>query len=569
MEESLPVPQEEKSASRLFTNAIGALLVLLCLATAIRGWLICHTEVTSRDSIGYERYAWELAHDDWKHVLRSNVHHALYPLTILLISRPVRLVVSGSDLVVMQLSAQIASGLAGTLLVFPMFYLGKELFSRRVGFWAAAIFQCLPVGARVMSDALSESLFLLTSTTALVCAVRAFRTGSVRQFALCGLCAGLAYLTRPEGISIVAAVGLVLLGRLTLVGGQYSWRQTAYCLTGLVVGCAVVAGPYMAIIQGFSNKTTTQDVLRTAEIIRTPSFGTMSLGRGTDFQSVPPLAVVGVWWPDGKTSDSLGHLGWSLCALHCEIGKGFFYVGWVPALLGLFMFRARGPANSGRLVLIVLCLLQCLALLRVGLVAGYVADRHVLIIVLCGMYWAVAAVFFLIEYVQAQTDLFSRLCPSAACLFFALVAVALPKTLAPLHANRAGHHAVGLWLAEHITPADELDDPFCWAAHYAGRTFCRDVGCPVACAPGSEEQEAETPRFRYVVHECRPDHRERFRKPTTPVADLVAAGGKVVYHWPEGMPLEEASIILFAVPLVSNSELPQLSQNTIKPVQSD
>jgi hypothetical protein len=58
-----------------------------------------------------------------------------------------------------------------------------------------------------------------------------------------------------------------------------------------------------------------------------------------------------------------------------------------------------------------------------------------------------------------------------------------------------------------------------------------------------------TTRFRYVVHECRPDHREHFRKPTSPVADLIASGGQAVYHWPEAIPLEEAQIILFVVPV--------------------
>src|SRR5439155_25718214 len=91
-------------------------------------------------------------------------------------------------------------------------------------------------------------------------------------------------------------------------------------------------------------------------------------------------------------------------------------------------------------------------------------------------------------------------------------------------------------------------DPFCWAGHYAGRTFCRDVGNPVDNAPGSDGAE-ETARFHYVVHECRPDHREHFRAPTTPPTDIFAAGGKVAYHWPEEKSLEEAKIILFAVPL--------------------
>src|SRR5205823_6444911 len=152
----------------------------------------------------------------------------------------------------------------------------------------------------------------------------------------------------------------------------------------------------------------------------------------------PVLAVVGIWWPDGKISDGLGHLGWSLYALGSEMGKGFFYVAWIPALVGLFTFRARWPASPGRNVLVILCLLQCLALLRVALVAGYVSDRHVLIIVLCGLYWAVAAVFYLIESsltlrvgvraptrsiseVRTKKITFSWLSPTAALLFLALI----------------------------------------------------------------------------------------------------------------------------------------------------
>src|SRR5207244_6114698 len=105
MEESSATPRHaEWNWSSQLKSDLGCLFILLLLATAIRVWLISHTEVTSRDSIGYERYAWELAHDNWIHVLRTNVHHPLYPLTVLAISAPVRQIVNGSDLVVMQLS---------------------------------------------------------------------------------------------------------------------------------------------------------------------------------------------------------------------------------------------------------------------------------------------------------------------------------------------------------------------------------------------------------------------------------------------------------------------------------
>src|SRR5690242_19611882 len=130
------------------------LLVLLLLAAGLRVWLFCHTEVAARDSIGFIRIAWQLQHQPWANVLKESEHHPGYPVLLLLASLPVRHFVHGPDAVVMQVSAQLTSVVAGTLLVIPMFYLGRELFSRTVGFWASVLFQFLPASCRVLSDGL-------------------------------------------------------------------------------------------------------------------------------------------------------------------------------------------------------------------------------------------------------------------------------------------------------------------------------------------------------------------------------------------------------------------------------
>jgi 4-amino-4-deoxy-L-arabinose transferase-like glycosyltransferase len=521
-------------------------LVLLLLAITIRAWLLCHTEVTSRDSIGFERYAWELQNKNWISVLHDNVHHPLYPITILGVSAPIRYLLGGSELEIMQLSAQLASGLAGILLVIPMFYLGKEVFDRRVGFWAAAIFQCLPVGARIMSDALSESLFLLISATALLMAIKAFRRESIPPLAACGLLAGLAYLTRPEGVLILVAVAAVIVGRRLFVVGKIISIETAKQLAALVLTGAIVAVPYMLIIQGFSNKTTTKDIMKshlsaTDETVDQHGYLSMLFPCSIRGSISSKFAV---WWPDGKVGGFQDHLWWSLYALAIEIGRGFFYFAWIPAVIGLWTFRSRLRTWCGETLLLTLCLQQCLALLRVGMVAGYVSDRHVLVIVMCGLFWAVGGVLSLAELSFARLVPFGNWILSPVMIFLILIGAALPKTLEPMHTNRAGHKAIGLWLAKHLKPGDEVDDDFCWAAHYAGLTFRDDL-------PGSAS--AGEPRYRYVVHDCRPDHRDRFRKPSAPVDNLVAAGGKAVYHWPEQVPMEEAQIILFAVPLATRN----------------
>src|SRR5205085_3386476 len=101
-----------------------------------------------------------------------------------------------------------------------------------------------------------------------------------------------------------------------------------------------------------------------------------------------------------------------------------------------------------------------------------------------------------------------KLVPVALSL--ALAAVGLPSTLKPLHLNRAGHHAAGLWLASHAGPDDEIIDPFAWAHFYAGGVF-REV----KDAPTSER------RVCYVVIEQ--SENDHSRLGTLPMARELAA----------------------------------------------
>src|SRR5262249_29172585 len=147
---ALPDPATGARPTNSVWQDLGLLLLLIGLATGLRVWLITHTEVAARDSIGFIRYALQLERQPWSEVLSKFQQHPGYPAVLLLVSWPVRAALGGTDAVSMQLSAQIASALAGILLVIPMYYLGRELFDRSAGFWGAALFQCLPVAARVL-----------------------------------------------------------------------------------------------------------------------------------------------------------------------------------------------------------------------------------------------------------------------------------------------------------------------------------------------------------------------------------------------------------------------------------
>src|SRR5204863_1613741 len=175
-------------------------------------------------------------------------------------SLPVCAVYDAPEAEVMSFSAQLASNIAAVLLVIPMFYLGKLLFHRAAGFGAAALFQCLPVPAHILSDGLSEALFLLLATSALALAVLAMQGSRRLHFGLCGVFCGLAYLTRPEGALILAAALIVLVG-LQISSQSRSWRQLLTCGTCMTVMAAAVGSPYLLATNRISNKPSIQQML--------------------------------------------------------------------------------------------------------------------------------------------------------------------------------------------------------------------------------------------------------------------------------------------------------------------
>ena len=334
-------------------------VLLLLLVGALRTAVIANTAAVARDGIVFIDYALQFERKPWPEVLRGNHQHPGYPLSVWAVSLPVRLWSGRTDCDTMQVSAQLASALAGVLLVIPMFLLGRELFDRRVGFWSALLFQCLPVSGRVLSDGLSEGLFLLLAATALLLAMRAVRSGSAAGFLECGLCSGLAYLTRPEGALVPVATLLLLLLMQLLPSWRRSWRRTL--ANGSCVGLAslAVASPYLVVTHHLTNKPTGEKIIRPVpfpgEHARAAESPQASHPAGSLIPSAAsftrrPLAV----WLN-KELPLAKRLTRGLRAVVSEVVKGFNYIVWLPALLGLWWSRDRFRVHPGAWLLDPLC----------------------------------------------------------------------------------------------------------------------------------------------------------------------------------------------------------------------
>jgi hypothetical protein len=519
-----------------------ALLALLLLAaTGLRAWHLTHTEVAARDSIGYIRYAWQFRHHPWVETIRDprQQQHPGYPLSVLAVSYPVRALVSGSDAEVMQLSAQLASCLASVLLVVPMYFLGRALFNRGAGFWAALVFQCLPASGRVFADGLSEGVFLLCAATAMLGAVRAFRGHSPVWFSLTGLFGGLAYLVRPEGALIVAATGLVLLVVQCVRSRRAPWRRFLACGTALALTALAAGGPLVAITGKLTVKPTPNRLFE-QQTDMPPQATTARARLGSSTGEGPLFAV----WLNNDGVRTKG-----LKAVGLEFVKGGHYVLWFPALLGLWWFRDRFRLLPGAWVPLLVSLAILGLMWRVASLVGYVSDRHLLLPLLCATFWAAAAVPRAVSVVAAVAGRVSALArlkerlPAAAnpawatLLIAGFIVSALPKTLEPLHANRSGFRDAGLWIARHSQPWDEVLDPYSWSHYYSGKVFLEDE---------SPAPPAGAPKYCYVVIE--ESGNPHIRLPLVPEAEAARAHGRKVWELTSRRRQEMVDVVVYEVP---------------------
>ncbi len=431
------------------------IFILLLLASLLRLWQLTHTEVIARDSIHYIRFAWRLEREPTAKVLRTSFQHPAYPAAVWAMSYPVRFLMPGDLAEVMQISAQLVSAFCSILLIVPLYFLGRELFAQRVCFWAILLFQCLPATGRLMADGLTEPMVLLFVSTGLLGAARGLRTGSVAWFAVAGFAGALAYLTRPEGSLPIGVAGLLLTILWLLGKAQGGFKRYLLNGTALCVSALILALPYMLTIGGYSIKPTANQLLDAAkEAVAAP---TVEAG----------LLPFAVWIPGWKPRIT-GTWPWAIQTFGLVLMRGFFYVFWIPALLGLiYTWPQKRNQPSAWLLWLTMAILAGF-LLRVAARFGYLSDRHTVLILMLGLFWAVEAILWAIDAAKQRWPSVSQAAPALLALF---CVIPLVKTLEPLHGDRTGFREAGHWLASHAQPDEKILDPFCWADYYAGRAF--------------------------------------------------------------------------------------------------
>jgi hypothetical protein len=399
---------------------------------------------------------------------KRNHHPPGFPLLVAVCAEVTTRTVPGPFPQQLLLGAQIASALGALLLVLPSYWIGRLLFEKGVGFGVALLCQVLPVLARDAADGLSDILHLSLAALGLLFALRAFRRPRIGQFLLTGFFSGLAYLVRPEGLTVVIAT-TALLG-LWVFSKRFSFQTAASFGTALAVGAAISAGPYMLLIGGFTNKPSVARAISPDE--ENPR---LKMIQGQAQLAGAPIFAK--WIPDDARG--LHRVGVVLLGILEELSKTTHYSVLVLAVAGFWFLRSRFRTQPELVLLLLYAGIHLGLLVMLGMrrgtpsaAGGYLSERHTIPVAFVAVIFAVGALKPLLEGLPVLS-MFRGLVrhPAGPRVVLACIVLScVPPLGRKLHAQQGGHLPVASYLREHLHPEDHVYDPYEWVRFYSGHS---------------------------------------------------------------------------------------------------
>lgn len=429
------------------------LVGLIVVAAGLLGWLAFHTEVLFADGLRYVHHAQKIEAGDLAGGLFRSIDHPAYPLAIAA-ARPI--VGGGSGPLAWQHAAQAASILAALLLVIPLYLIAVELVGPRSAWLAVGLAYLAPVPSHVFADVLSESTFLLFWCWGLWGAIKFLKHGGFGWLAPAIGGAVLAYLTRPEGLLLPAALIATLALMPLLKSTRLNWPRWWAAVGVLVVAPAIVAGPYAWSKGGLGSKPAIARIL-----------GTMP--------KAPPDAV-----ERGRIADPDQSVARTYAAAAKETFEAVRDAATIPvlalAVVGLaFSWKDPEPVPRVRLFVAIVFGATLFALVRLHATSGYCTPRHTLSISLLIFPFAASGFLRLMDRVVIPGRWVGlgeeTLRPGPAVWFALLGGIVLwsgTATFTPLNSGFKGYRGAGQFVAESVAADSKVVDYSGFALFYGG-----------------------------------------------------------------------------------------------------
>jgi 4-amino-4-deoxy-L-arabinose transferase-like glycosyltransferase len=204
---------------------------IIALSFFLRVFLIIYPEPIHNDGTEYVHHAKEVLAGNWTGGSSNPLFPVLIALTYPLVKN-------------YELAGILVSVIFGTLLILPVFTLGKIIFNEKVGMISALLTAVHPFLYRYSGYVLTESTYLFFVTTSVLFGWYAFSQGRVQHVFLFSFFASLAYLTKPEGIGFLF-IFLVWVLFINPPEGRRVWGMRVGVLL-LAVSCFLLfSSPYL------------------------------------------------------------------------------------------------------------------------------------------------------------------------------------------------------------------------------------------------------------------------------------------------------------------------------------
>jgi 4-amino-4-deoxy-L-arabinose transferase-like glycosyltransferase len=439
------------AARRHIVRVVG----LMVVASMAFGWLAARADIFFADGLRYIGQAKQFASGSWSGVLRRGIDHPVYPMLVSAVHGLFRL---GETPEAWQRAAQGASVAAAVLLIIPLYLLARELFGDRLALPSCLLACLVPLSGHVFADTLSESTFLLFWTTGLWASLRFLRLGQLRWVPLIVVASGLAYLTRPEGLLLPAALltTIALCPRWVFAG---LGRRGVTVLAVLVVGSACLIGPYVVLKGGLGTKPSIARLLGTA-----PKSAAHAVERQRPLDPDQSAAKTYILAGRAAFKAVMESITWPLVPFFC---------------LGLAMLRPRDGASRQWRLIGVIGVASMLALIRLHATGGYCTPRHAMILMLVAIPTAAFGFVSLLDRLTGARRVLNRVGWTAALVLLALVQRG--DLLSPVNAGLGGYREAGRWLSAHPGDAGRVVDVTGWSQYYGNRegyTFENLIAAP-------------------------------------------------------------------------------------------
>ncbi|MEP6901083.1 MAG: glycosyltransferase family 39 protein [Actinomycetota bacterium] len=229
----------EKNRPGVFNLSNETVFVLVCalFAFLIRFFLIPQASVINGDGIYYAILGKKIISGD----IYGGISAYWSPLYSFLIG------ISSLFFQDLEFAGRFVSVVAGTLLIFPAYFLIRNFYGRRSAYLGTILLVIHPSLILSSTWVMTESLYALIFTTAILIGSYALRHGKKRFFFIIGLLFGAAYLTKPESLAFIGLF-FVLTAGAKFFRRNLQFRRLIAGYLLLLSGFAVFFLPYVVFL---------------------------------------------------------------------------------------------------------------------------------------------------------------------------------------------------------------------------------------------------------------------------------------------------------------------------------